>query len=215
MSVIQSLSFERWLEHAFAHPEDDPRWHRRPDSEYWSGEPVLKAEHIARTFDRADENLARFSDQQIEAGLWMIIGRGYVGAALGDEVPADLRLRLVRSTYDLFLRLFAVRCGRLELGGEPPLYRICYMFWEIFPLENKPENPRDAALCEEKISALERILEIDNPMCQYSALHGLGHAQFELPERSAEIIDSWLVKHGTADPRLREYAQDARTGDVQ
>ncbi|MBI2386304.1 MAG: hypothetical protein HYV14_09855 [Elusimicrobia bacterium] len=215
MSVIQSPSFERWLEHAFDHPENDPKWHRRPDSEYWSGEPSLKAEYIARTFERGDEHLARFSDQQIEAGFWMIIGRGYVGAALGDEVPAEQRLRLVRSTYALFSRLFAARCRRLELGGDSPLYRICYMFWEIFPLENKPEHARDAALCEEKISAIERILGIDNPMCQYSALHGLGHAQLEVPERSAAIIDSWLVKHEKADPRLREYAQAARTGDVQ
>lgn len=215
MSVIQNPSFERWLGHAFDHPEDDPKWHRLPDSEYWSGEPALKAEHIARTFERADEHLGRFSDRQIEAGLWMIIGRGYVGAALGDDVPAETRLRLVRSTSDLFSRLFAARCRRLELGGESPLYRICYMFWEIFPLENKPEHPRDAALCEEKIATLERILEIDNPMCQYSALHGLGHAQFDLPERSAEIVDRWLTKHATADARLREYAQDARTGDVQ
>lgn len=215
MPLIHCPSLDRWIEHVFDHPESDPTWHHRPDSDYWSGEKSLKAERIAETFEQADKLLARFSDKQIETGLWMVIGEDYTSEAFGEEVPLEFRLRLVRSTYHLYSKLFAVRCGKVDWGGRLPLYCICYMFWEIFPLENRPEQPQNAPVWEEKISALERILELDNPMCQYAALHGLGHAQRSVPEKVAEIIDRWSARRTEADARLREYAQDARKGDVQ
>lgn len=214
MPVIRGPSLERWIEHAFDHPDDDPKWHRRPGCEHWVGEPALKAERIAETFERADEHLARFTDRQIEAGLWMIIGEGYAADALGEDVPLESRLRLLESTYALFLKLFAVRCPDLVFGGGVPVYGICYMFWELFPLEDRPSDPKDAPLCEKKIAVLERILEIDNAMCQYSALHGLGHAQGDLPVRAAEIIDRYLTRHPEPDLPLRSYALEARKGGV-
>ncbi len=207
-------SFERWIEHAFDHPEDDLRWWKAPKPEYWRGEPRLKAEFIAETFEHADRHLARFSDAQLESGLWHIIGGNYAIDAVGDDVPLELRLRVVRSTYALFLRLFAVRCPELIFGGGVPVYGICYMFWELFPLEDRPSDPADAPLCEEKLAVLERILGIDNAMCQYSALHGLGHAQSSVPERTAEIVDRYLARHPEPDFQLRSYALDAREGGV-
>lgn len=214
MPVIRGLSFERWIEHAFNHPDDDPKWHRRPGCEHWVGEPALKAERIAETFERADEHLARFSDRQLEAALWMIIGEGYAADALGGDVPLELRLRVIGSTYDLFRKLFAVRCRDLIFGGGLPVYGICYMFWELFPLENTSSDPEDAPLCEKKIAVLERILDLDNAMCQYSALHGLGHAQSDIPERTTEIIDRYLARHPEPDFPLRAYALGARKGCV-
>lgn len=215
MPLIETPSFERWITHAFAHPEDDPTWHRRRGCEHWGGESSLKAEFIARTFEHAADHLAPFSDRQIEAGLWMILGEGYASEALGDAVPLEARLRLVRSTFDLFSSLFAARCREMDWAGAAPLYCICYMFWEIFPLDDHPIDPQDTPVCAEKIAVLEKILAVKNSMCQYSALHGLGHARRSVPERVVEIIDRWSARNTEADARLLAYAQDARKGDVQ
>lgn len=214
MPMNPAPSFERWIEHAFDHPESDLKWWQRPKAEYWRGEPALKAEYIAETFEHADEHLARFSDAQIESALWHIIGEDYAMNALGGDVPLERRLRVIGSTYDLFRKLFAVRCRDLIFGGGLPVYGICYMFWELFPLENTPSDPEDAPLCEKKIAVLERILDLDNAMCQYSALHGLGHAQSDIPERTAEIIDRYLARHPEPDFPLRAYALGARKGCV-
>lgn len=215
MSLNENPSFDLWIDHVFNLPNDDLKRHETPGSDYWLDQGALKAEHIAETFENADEHLSRFSNPQLEAGLWFVVGGDYMVDALRADVPLELRLRLVRSTLDLFRKMFAVRLCKLDFGGDFPLYRVCYMFWEIFPLRNAAAKPEDAPLREEKIVVLERILELDNPMCQYSALHGLGHAHRAFPERTAGIIDRWVTRHTEADARLREYAQDARKGAVQ
>lgn len=215
MSLNERPSFELWIDQLFDLPVDDLKRHETLGSDYWLDQGALKAEYIAATFENADEHLSRFNDAQLEAGLWFVVSGDYMADALGPGVPFDLRLRLLRSTGDLFRRLFAVRCRELDMGGSLPLYRVCYMFWEIFPLRNAPKRPADAPLSAEKIGVLERILEIENLMCQYSALHGLGHAQRAFPERIAAIIDRWLAGHAESDPRLRNYASYARNGEVQ
>lgn len=215
MSLIQNPSFEHWLDHAFNHPMDDLRRYQRMDFDHWLGEPLLKAKFITETFENANIHLARFSDAQLESAIWFVLNGDYTTNALGPAVPIELRLRLLRSTIALFQQLFFVRLTKLDFGGNLPLYRACYMFWEIFPLRNTPKNPEDAPLSAEKITVLERILDLENPMCQYAALHGLGHAQSDLPDRVIAILDAWLERHKTVDSRLREYAMDARKGDVQ
>lgn len=214
MPMNPGPSFERWIKHAFDHPEDDLNWWKAPKSEYWPGEPRLKAEYLAETFEHADRHIARFSDTQLESALWHIIGGNYAIDAVSAELPIDLRLRVIRSTYDLFQKLFAARCDEIDWPGNFPLYRVCYMFWEIFPLEDRASVPEDAPVCDEKIAVLERILGLDNPMCQYSALHGLGHAHSVIPERTTEIIDRYLARHLEPDFQLRSYALDARKGGV-
>lgn len=215
MPLIRNLTLEGWIQHAFDHPDDDPDWHTRPEEGYWDDDGAIKADHIAATFEHPDRYLARFSDQQVETALWFILTQGYMTDALAGSVPLDARIRLVRSTTELFRNLFSIRCHGVDFGGKMPVYRICYMFWEMMPLASKAQETDEARLAEEKMTVLERILEFDEPMCQYSALHGLGHAQSYQPERVAATIDRYLERHPAPDFELRKYALAARKGGVQ
>lgn len=213
MPIIKGLSFDQWLAHAFDHPDD---WERQPGSGFWGDDHLLKAEHITETFKNADRHLARFSDKQLERSLWFVISEDYVRDALSETVPLERRLGLIRSTVDLARKFFAARCADgVDFGGTRPLYCVCYMFWEIFPVSDTPQTPEEAPLVEAKLASIEEILSIDSAMCQYSALHGLGHVQRHSPKRVAETIDRYLELHPDPAFVLKKYALNARKGCVQ
>ncbi|MDE2142729.1 MAG: hypothetical protein KGJ84_09990, partial [Elusimicrobia bacterium] len=141
--------------------------------------------------------------------------QGYASDALDADVPLPARVRLVRAVPGLYRGIFAPRCPELDFGGNLPLYRVCYMFWESIPVGGRPESEEERTLGREMLAALREILEIDNPMCQYSALHGLGHAHPYWPVEVEEIIDAYLSRHPGKDFPLRSYALAAREGHVQ
>lgn len=215
MPMIKDFSFEQWLSHVFDHPEQDKDWHLRPGRMYWRDAHALKAAYIAETFENADRHLARFSDGQLENALWFLLTGDYLGDATGADVPLDASRRVIRSTADLFRKLFAVRCTDVDLQGARPLYCACYMFWEMFPVEDARRTPVEAALLSEKLAVLRGLLAIPNVMCQYSALHGLGHVARREPAPVAELIDEFLGAHPEPDFVLRTYALAARRGGVE
>ncbi len=218
MPLIHGLNFEQWLAHIFDHPEDDRRWIDRMDTDLWSGEEDVKARYIAETFASPDVHLARFSDRQVANALEMIISPGgtdYLIDAYKSTVPLPLRLGLIRSTEGLFTKLFATRCSVFQADGHSPLHQTCYMFWDLYSLEFQTNDPARAPVAEEKMDLVERLLDMDGLMCQYSALHGLGHAQRHFPERVAAAIDRYLARHPAPDFELRDYALAARKGAVQ
>lgn len=215
MPLIRNLTLEGWIEHAFDHPDSDRDWHTRRGSGHWADDSAVKAAYMAETFDNPDRHIARFSDRQLETALWFILTQGYFDEALEGGAPLENRIKLVRSTENLFRKLFAVRCHGVDFGGNKPLYRICYMFWEILPLANRSAEPDEGRLAEEKMTVMEGLLDCDEPMCQYSALHGLGHAQADLPERVGAAVDRYLARHPEPDFELRNYALAARKGGVQ
>lgn len=212
--MIKSLSLEQWISHVFDHPEEAD-WRARSGFEYWIEAESRKAALLAETFARAGELLARFSDRQLETGLWFLLSDGYAADAMDVTVPLERRLALLRSTPALFATLFSSRCSHVDFGGNEPLYRSCYMFWELFPVGSKSPEPERTALLEERFAALERIIALDNPMCQYSGLHGLGHLHHRGGARTAALIDGYLARQPGLDVELRAYALDAREGNVQ
>ncbi|MDE2143934.1 MAG: hypothetical protein KGJ84_16110, partial [Elusimicrobia bacterium] len=205
----------RWIALVFEHPEDDARWYERRDTIWWDGDESRKAEFTAEMFENAGRHLARFSDEQLENGLRFFLSQGYAFDALDADVPLPARVRLVRAVPGLYRGIFAPRCHELDFGGNLPLYRICYMFWESIPVGGRPESEEERTLGREMLAALREILEIDNPMCQYSALHGLGHARPDWPVEVEEMIDAYLSRQPRADFPLRTYALAAREGHVQ
>jgi hypothetical protein len=202
----------------FDHPEDDRRWLDRVETDLWQGEEDIKARYIAKTFASPEVHLARFSDRQVANALEMIIAPGgtdYLIDAYKSTVPLDLRLGLIRATEGLFTKLFAKRCSTFEIEAHSHLHGTCYMFWDLYSLEFETKDPARAPVAAEKLALVERILDMDNLMCQYSALHGLGHAQYDFPERVAAAIDRYLARHPEPEFALREYALKARSGCVQ
>jgi hypothetical protein len=104
----------------------------------------------------------------------------------------------------LFAEVFAPRIA-VEQAKEPPLETLCFMFFDIAPIDLGDDTVLDV---------LEAILAMDCVACQRSALHGLGHAYFHAAEHVPPIVDRWLKKNRDAPAELREYAASARIGGV-
>ncbi len=108
------------------------------------------------------------------------------------DIPIELREAFVRSMYDLFAQFFAVE--PLTPNGATTVYM--WWDWLAYPfhmlqmdrMEGKSEaeilsrNHYWDALSEDAqrlrqvmFETLSRILQIDSPLCQIAAIHGLGH----------------------------------------
>ena len=103
--------------------------------------------------------------------------------------------------------IFAIRCSQhlshLDEPGANPLNRICYMWWDLFDVNDKI-----------LLGIMERRLRLDSVACRESALHGLGHAQMLFPQEVETIIDDFLARNPTTRPELKAYALNACSGYI-
>jgi hypothetical protein len=88
---------------------------------------------------------------------------------------------------------------------RPELESLCFMFFDMAAIDLGDDTVLDV---------LEDTLALESAACQRSALHGLGHAHFHVPQDASSIVDRWLQKHPRAPAELRDYALAARTGNV-
>jgi hypothetical protein len=137
---------------------------------------------------------------------------------LSDEEIGDARIACVHTIRNLYRELFVPRCaerlGHLsEQGGR--LEMICYMFWDV-AVFGGPPGEREGNLFEDAVlDVLEDALYLEHAACQESAIHGLGHRVRRHAERAPAILDRRLRRGPLGDPRLRPYAEAARTGCIQ
>ncbi|MFZ0481394.1 MAG: hypothetical protein WAL71_19800 [Terriglobales bacterium] len=79
---------------------------------------------------------------------------------------------------------------------------------EELELEIEPE------IHQATLTVMSEVLDLPSELCQFSALHGLGHWHAEHPEQVEQIVDAFLARHKALRPHLIEYASRARLGDV-
>ncbi len=215
---VPVLDFAEWVQYLFDNPPDY-RWFDRITAweDFSSG---VLVDYLTRLFAEAGTALARFTAAQINQTLWFVVGEGSDGAAaLFDEaVPWAARRACLDATLTLFTDCFLPRCTptlshRDEPGGA--LNSICYMWWDLFPTWDAPEDSRRAELDALVLSLLERILELPSDACRESALHGLGHWMRHYPRHVERIVDTWLRRQTDLRPELRNYALAACRGWVQ
>jgi hypothetical protein len=204
------VPFEDWVVAVFDATVEDP-W---PPS-------AQDLAHLTRLFRDPVGALEGLSDEEIGVGLWSVLDSGGAGTvlALNDAaLPLDDRIACVaaiRTLYrDLFLPRCAERLGHLsEQDGR--LEMICYMFWDVASFGG-PAGEREGNLLEDAVlDVLEDTLYFEHAACQESAIHGLGHRIGRHPDRAPAVLDRWLRSGPVRDPRLRTYANAARTGCIQ
>lgn len=61
---------------------------------------------------------------------------------------------------------------------------------------------------------MQQCLDLDNPACVESGLHGLGHMATFLPDIAVPIIDTYLENGKNRSQALMDYAAGARTGMI-
>lgn len=216
-------SLTDWINHIFDHPVTDPEWHWDIDVKLWDDDipPQHSTLLIAETFEHAGGLLSRFTDAQINQGLWYLISGGcsyYMHGITDPEVPMALRLRALRSFVPFFEQVMASRCSphlsHLDEPGANPLNSSCYMWWDIIPFHGRPDEPERAEIDAEALKIIERILAIPHDACRESSLHGIGH-WIPFYQNATSIVDDFLTSTPDLRPELIAYAKQARTGYIQ
>jgi hypothetical protein len=65
--------YAEWLIHVFDHAVGEPGWYFDPDAPEFAGTEADFAVLIRETFERSGHDLARFSDAQVNQGLWYVV----------------------------------------------------------------------------------------------------------------------------------------------
>jgi hypothetical protein len=218
------LSYHDWIDYVFDHavPFYEQAWYWEPDADWWSPQPSQAIEYLTRLFEDPAPLADQFADSQIGQGLYYLIDNGagtHCRFLIDGSVPIEDRVRCIEAMQTLFARLFQPRCApvlsHLDEPGGNKLNQVCYMWWDIIPLaaSSKPRKPDP--IHEASLGVMHATLQLPNPACQESAIHGLGHWARAYPEFTAATIDAYLAANRTLRPGLVRYAQAARTGCVQ
>jgi hypothetical protein len=216
-----SSRYQEWLKHVFDHEVIDklPQWYFAEDVPLFETSDEEMTELISQTFLNAGKDLVRYTDAQVDQGIWYLAGTSgsdFMSALASSEVLLTKRVEAIGNIFYLYSDCFAKRCTEIlaHLSEDgPPLNSSCYMFWDLCRFSNLEnmlggKETRDAVL-----NVLERTLTIEHIACREGALHGLGHIANSCPENVCEIIDRFLSKN-KLDDKLLAYALKAREGKV-
>jgi hypothetical protein len=220
---LTDLSFDNWIEHAFA-PEirlGRNAWFFDDGCDWWEPQPAIAVDYITRLFAAPLTPLAWFADAQIAQGLTYLFSISATGAKdwLSDpSTPLEKRAACVRSIFTLFEQLFAPRCsdhlGFMSTAAGPPLNTVCYMWWDEFIAIAHPGDAHYQALHDAALEVMAQTLRLPSIACQEAALHGLGHWHHQFPARCEEIVVRYLADNPQLDARLTSYARAAKSGCV-
>ncbi len=234
----------RQLDYMFNRPTDEPAWYHRTDSwkEGIFDDNTTDAFIFLETlFLNAERDLSPYSDEQIGLGFSYIFDNSCSNMThdfKSADVLFDRKIKALNNLFALFRDVLNPRCPEiLSAFSQATLSKIsyiCYMFWDITPLS----TAYDFSFTEAKIKTeaeqkpyknskletynyyaaiaqvMEKCLDLSNPACVESGLHGLGHLAFNYPKIAVLIIDNFLKSGKCKDENLINYAKMAKTGRV-
>lgn len=209
------LNYDIWRDQVFGQAEDlSPA-----DAEFPDG----RVDAVNTTnFDHIDQALAdaevhqRYSPKQIGIGLQLIYSNCcsnlcFCYLQAGDDARRVQGIRQMKLLYrNYFDRYCTQPVSSIGNDSEGWLDFTCYMLWDVFVLYPGSASP---AMIHASIEVMSDALTLTNDNCLVSALHGLGHWAFEVPEASS-IITQWQRKPTTKNPEVLQYAAQAATGCI-
>ncbi len=256
-----SATFKQWLEFVFNNPVRKREWYWDEDfGPRWEAlglTDVLIVEYMTHLFHEP-RVLGRYSLDQVEQGLWFLLGESSPGGSsktlLRHKAALLDRVACIHAMSGFFRNfILAVTPGHFAPKAPPiGVTGAAYMWWDIFPmhyyLRNDVPGPTgagallsqlekfelggelhnavlkqmaddleieiDPEIHQATLSVMSQILDLPSEVCQFSALHGLGHWHAHHPERVEQIVDAFLKTHKDLRPHLIEYASRARLGNV-
>jgi hypothetical protein len=236
--------YQRQLDYIFNRPTDEPEWYWRSDSweeGVFEDDPLSGYTFLETLFLNPKEDLKTYSDDQIGLGLNFIFNNSCSNMThdfKAADVPFDRKIKAIKSLFALFRDVLNPRTPEvLSAFSQEKLSKIgyiCYMFWDITPLSSayglsfwEAKMKTEAEGEPYKISKLEnhnfhaaiahvmkQCLDLSNPACVESGLHGLGHLAFNHPKIAVPIIDNFLKNGKYKNESLINYAKMARTGMI-
>jgi hypothetical protein len=203
--------------------------------------PMSSYTFLETLFLNPKEDLKTYSNDQIGLGLAYIFDNSCSNMThdfKAANVPFERKIKALHGLFALFRDVLNPRTPEvLSAFSQEKLSKIgyvCYMFWDITPLS----SAYDFSFAEAKIkteaeqktyknsklenhnyyaaiaNVMEKCLDLSNPACIESGLHGLGHLAFNYPKIAVPIIDNFLKKGKCKNETLINYAKMARTGMI-
>lgn len=199
---LSALSYPQFLDFFFDRPivgnkEQYNLFHGGID--YFAAEkPAIVVAHVHAMCQSLSELTKIYSQEQLNQGLWAVFGAGTSCEQYLFDPAVDLHLRIncIESMYQPFRDIVA----KSSLDKKESFYwmwwdMILQTFWITFREtdDNYDALTRDAKrLVDAMYETLLKILALDHPACQWSALHGLGHLHH--PE-ARETVQRYLDTH--------------------
>ena len=204
--------YKQWIEYLFNRPTTNPQWYFSIEIDEFPASPDEMVHLIGKTFEQCGADLAQYTDAQIADGLSYIFfnhASNVIYTIVQKGASEESRIQAAQNIKFLYRDCFAKRCTPQlsHIAGKiiSPLNYFCYALWEESPIGRW----KDAV-----IDVMEFALYLPNIACAESALRGLGQQENRAPERVAQVIDAYLAKSKNISPELRQYALDAKRGQV-
>lgn len=224
---LSALSYPQFLDFFFDRPivgnKEQYDLFRGGFDGFIASNPATVVSHLQAMCRGFSELTKVYSHEELNQGLWAILGAGISCEQFLFDPTVDLALRIdcVESMYLPFRYVVA----RSSLGQEESFY---FMWWDMILhtfwaeaeghkidysallkhgkdglktfyetlLANGYDYPAlsdDLRQVHEVIyQTLLKVLSLDHPACQWSALHGLGHLHHPL---GREVVQSYLDAH--------------------
>jgi hypothetical protein len=215
-----SSRYQEWLGHVYDHKVEDTRWYFGDDVPEFKASDDETVELISQTFLNAGKDLIKYTDEQVDQGIWYFISSSspanFIFALQSPEVAAAKRVKTIENIFYLYSDCYAKRCtevlGHLSEQGSP-LNSSCYMFWDISPITFLKDAPDRKEMQDAVLNVLEKTLTIEHRACREGAFHGLSEMFYSRRQDTQAIIDRFLSKT-KLDDKLLAYARNAREGNV-
>lgn len=212
--------YEEWIRFVFDHPVTNPEWHWATDAPMFEASEEDCALLIEQTFTRSGDDLRRFTDAQVNQGIYFLASTAcsdYMFCLKDSKVRIDTRLSAIRSIFVLYRDCFQARCtetlSHLDHVARSALNSVCYMFWDINALGCLEGTDDEVRLADCVFSVLADTLRLPHMACQEAAIHGYGEFSCFYPERVEEAMDAFLTTD-IPSAALRAYAENARVGYI-
>ncbi len=210
------MKYEQWRDELFGHPPDSDPVSLERSSEFYAVPPYQAFDYVDQVL--IDDKLhSMFSKDQLGNGINTIYSNccsdlPFLYTAECDE---DRRIKGIRNLFNLYKNYFERYCSSqvASIGNDQadgPMGYICYMFWDVFVLYPGNSTP---AMVSAAVDVMRTALESRNDNCLASAIHGLGHWAFAVPEVSA-VLTQWLHRPTTNNAEVLNYARAATTGMI-
>jgi hypothetical protein len=211
---LTNSSFDEFVAFLFDHDvslESEGR-----DYWYWHVEAEFDAKKIGsyyvQLFRQPEFLLTRFTNMQLEEGFWAIQGPNLDCSVFrilnNSDLPLSVREECIRSMSHLFRRLFATE--QFDSSVQMWWDSLCYD-WHCGN-RDRERGGEDLELQDIFFQTLADVLSVDSWICQWAALHGLGHLHHPLTK---ELINRFIDKQRSLTQEQKAYALAAARLEVQ
>jgi hypothetical protein len=199
---LSALTYPQFLDFFFDRPfvSDNEQYDlfRGGIDRFTASKPATVVAHLQAMCRGFSELTKVYSHEELNQGLWAVFGAGISCEQYLFDPAVDLGLRIecIESMYLPFRDVVA----RSAIEKRDSFYwmwwdMILHTFWHIYYStdDNYQKLPTDGKqMFESMYQTLLKILALDHPACQWSALHGLGHLRHRL---GREAVQNYLDTH--------------------